>query len=432
MTLRADAPYAPPPLDPDALRALQLVRLKATVKHAFDAVPHYRRVLDEAGVRPDDLKSLEDISRLPFTQKDDLRASYPFGMLSAGRETMARLHVSSGTTGKPTLVGYTAADLDTWAELMARSLAAVGAGKGDLVHNAFGYGLFTGGLGWHGGAERLGATVLPVGGGATERQALLVRDLGPTILLATPSYMLVIADELARQGVGKTGLRLAIFGAEPASESLRAEIEARLGVRAYDSYGLSEVIGPGVAQETPASRGTLMVWEDHFLPEVVDPETGTVLPDGESGELVLTTLSKEGMPMLRFRTRDVTRLLPPADGAMRRIARIAGRSDDMLIIRGVNLFPSQIETLVCEDRRLAPHYLIEVSRPNRLAELLIRVEFRPERGLSEEERSHVAVATGRKIKDRFGVSARVAVETPGTIDRFEGKAKRVLDLRPKD
>ena len=430
MRCSPDASYAPPPGLAE-LRELQLTRLKTTLRRAFDNVPHYRRVFEDASVHPDDLTSLQDIAHFPFTTKPDLRDGYPFGMFAEPSEKILRIHVSSGTTGSPTLVGYTATDLETWSGLMARSLAAVGGRSNDLVHNAFGYGLFTGGLGWHGGVERLGATVLPVSGGATERQVQLIRDLGPTILLATPSYMLVIADELDRQGIRKTGLRLAIFGAEPSSESLRVEIEARLGVAAYDSYGLSEVMGPGVAQEVPESRGTLTLWEDHFLPEIVDPETGAVLPEGAKGELVLTTLTKEGMPVVRYRTRDLTRLLPPRDGSMRRIERIAARTDDMLIIRGVNLFPSQIETLICGDRRLAPHYVIEVSRPNRLDELSIRVEFRPERGMSDDERRAVAAQTERRIKDRFGVTASVTIEPPGAIERTDGKAKRVLDLRPK-
>ena len=430
MHFSPDASFAPP-AGLAELRALQLARLKTTLRRAFDKVPHYRRLFQRAGVHPDDLQSIEDIARFPFTTKPDLRNGYPFGMFAEAPEKIARIHVSSGTTGSPTMVGYTAADLDTWAGLMARSLAAVGGKVGDLVHNAFGYGLFTGGLGWHGGAERLGATVLPVSGGATERQVQLIRDLRPAVLLATPSYMLVIADELARQGIRGTGLRLAIFGAEPASESLRAEIEARLGVVAYDSYGLSEVMGPGVAQETPEGRGTLTLWEDHFLPEIVDPKTGAVLPEGEKGELVLTTLTKMGMPVVRYRTRDLTRFISQRDGAMRRIERIAGRSDDMLIVRGVNIFPLQIETLLCEDRRFSPNYLIEVSRPHRLDELLIRVEIRPETGFEEEERRALREATERRIKDRFGISASVAIEAPGTIERSQGKAKRVLDHRLK-
>ncbi len=426
----------PPRIGAEELRDLQLARLKATLRRAFDNVGHYRRVFSEAGLRPEDLKTLEDISAFPFTAKPDLREGYPFGALAAPVEEMARIHVSSGTTGKATAVGYTAKDIDTWAGLMARSLAACGGRPGDLVHNAFGYGLFTGGLGWHYGAERLGATIVPASGGATGRQVQLIRDFRPAILLATPSYMLVIADELERAGVSpeECSLRLAIFGAEPASEGLRAEIEAKLGVTAYDSYGLSEVMGPGVAQETPASRGTLTLWEDHFLPEIIDPETGAVLPEGEFGELVLTTLTKEGMPVVRYRTRDRTRLLPPLDGSMRRIERIAGRTDDMLIVRGVNLLPSEIEAVICADPALAPHYLIEVSRPNRLDELTIRVELRPGdgAGAGEERRSALARATERRIKERLGVSAVVSVETPGTIERSIGKAKRVLDLRPKD
>ncbi len=430
MHFSPDASFAPP-AGLAELRALQLARLKTTLRRAFDKVPHYRRLFQRAGVHPDDLQSIEDIARFPFTTKPDLRNGYPFGMFAEAPEKIARIHVSSGTTGSPTMVGYTAADLDTWAGLMARSLAAVGGKVGDLVHNAFGYGLFTGGLGWHGGAERLGATVLPVSGGATERQVQLIRDLRPAVLLATPSYMLVIADELARKGIRGTGLRLAIFGAEPASESLRAEIEARLGVVAYNSYGLSEVMGPGVAQETPEGRGTLTLWEDHFLPEIVDPTTGAALPEGEKGELVLTTLTKMGMPVVRYRTRDLTRFISQRDGAMRRIERIAGRSDDMLIVRGVNIFPLQIETLLCEDRRFSPNYLIEVSRPHRLDELLIRVEIRPETGFEEEERRALREATERRIKDRFGISASVAIEAPGTIERSQGKAKRVLDHRLK-
>ncbi len=438
MQLAPERPYLPPHLDAEELRVVQLQRLKATLKHVFDTVPHYRRVFKDAGLLPEDVRSVEDISALPFTTKHDLREGYPFGMFTAPREAMARIHVSSGTTGRPTLVGYTAGDLDTWSGLMARCLAAAGGRRGDLVHNAFGYGLFTGGLGWHAGAERLGATVLPVSGGATERQVQLIRELRPSVLMATPSYLLVIADELARQGssAGEAGLRLAIFGAEPASETLRAEIEASLGAEAFDSYGLSEVMGPGVGQERVGDKGALTIWEDHFLPEIVDPETGVPLAEGEEGELVLTTLTKEGMPVIRYRTRDRTRLLPPADLAMRRIARIAGRTDDMLIVRGVNLFPSQIETLICEDPRLAPHYLIEVSRPNRLDALTVHVEPRPETGpeagMDAAPWRVAALETERRIKDRLGVTARVVVEPPGTIERSAGKAKRVRDLRPKN
>ena len=416
------------------LRTLQLEGLRRTVRHAVENVPHYARAFADAGVKPDDVQSLDDLAALPFTSKDDLRQNYPFGLFAVPRERIARIHASSGTTGRPTVVGYTAKDLDTWAGLMARGLKAVGAGPGDLVHNAFGYGLFTGGLGFHYGAERLGATVLPVSGGGTERQVQLMRDFRPNILLATPSYLPVIADEMERQGVtGRDcGLRLALFGAEPCSESLRAEIEARLGVEAFDSYGLSEVMGPGVAQETGETRGSLVLWEDHFLPEIIDPETGRVLPDGETGELVLTTLTKEGMPMIRFRTRDRTSLLPGIGSPMRRMKRVAGRTDDMLIIRGVNLFPSQIEELICADPELAPHYLIEVSRLERLDEITIRVEARPDRGMTvDEARATIARRTERRIKDLIGISAFVQVELPATIERSAGKAKRVVDLRPK-
>ena len=416
----------------DELRGLQLKRLQETVRRAA-TVPHYASAFAEAGIQAEDVKSLDDIARLPFTIKDDFRANYPFGLFAVPREKIARIHVSSGTTGRPTVAGYTANDLDTWAELMARSLAAAGARPGDLVHNAFGYGLFTGGLGFHTGADRLGATVLPVSGGGTERQVQLIRDFRPNILLATPSYLLVIADELERQGISgrDCGLRLAIFGAEPCSEALRAEIEARIDVDAFDSYGLSEVMGPGVAQESAASRGSLTLWEDHFLPEIVDPETGHVLPDGETGELVLTTLSKEGMPVIRFRTRDRTSLLPGVGGPMRHMRRVTGRTDDMLIIRGVNVFPSQVEELLCGDPELAPHYVIEVSRPSRLDEIAIRVERRANGAATDEACDEISRRAERRIKDMIGISATVRVEPPDTLERSMGKAKRVIDLRPK-
>jgi phenylacetate-CoA ligase len=414
----------------DELRALQLQHLQQTIRCAA-TVPHYKCAFADAGVRPEDINNLDDVARLPFTTKDDLRENYPFGLFAAPRKKIARIHVSSGTTGRPTVVGYTAKDLDTWAILIERCLRAAGAKPGDLIHNAFGYGLFTGGLGFHYGAERLGATVLPVSGGGTERQVQLIRDFRPSMLLATPSYMLVIADAMERQGISGSdcGLRLAIFGAEPSSEALRAEIEARIGVDAFDSYGLSEVMGPGVAQETAATRGTLTLWEDHFLPEIIDPENGRVLPDGENGELVLTTLTKEGMPVIRFRTRDRTALLPSVDGAMRRMKRVAGRTDDMLIIRGVNVFPSQLEELLCADPALAPHYVIEVTRPERLDEILIRIERRADR--ADEEKREISRRTERRIKEMIGISASVRVELPETIERSLGKAKRVIDLRPK-
>jgi phenylacetate-CoA ligase len=416
----------------DELRALQLERLQQTLRCAA-TVPHYARAFAATGVRPEDIMSLDDVRTLPFTTKDDLRANYPFGLFAVPREKMARIHVSSGTTGRPTVVGYTANDIETWAGLISRCLTTAGARPGDLIHNAFGYGLFTGGLGFHHGAEHFGATVLPVSGGGTERQVQLIRDFRPNILLATPSYMLVIADAMERQGLSgrECGLRLAIFGAEPCSESLRAEIEARIGIEAFDSYGLSEVMGPGVAQENAASRGSLTLWEDHFLPEIVDPETGRVLSDGETGELVLTTLTKEGMPLIRFRTRDRTALLPGVHGPMRRMKRIAGRTDDMLIIRGVNVFPSQVEELLCGDPELAPHYVIEVTRPARLDEITIRVEQRADGGTSDEVRDEISRRTERRIKDMIGISASVRVEQPETLERSMGKAKRVIDLRPK-
>ena len=426
-------PFAGAPGE-EELRELQLVRLRRIAKLTFETVPFYARAFAEARVKPDDLRSLDDLAALPFTLKDDLRANYPFGLLAVPRERLARIHVSSGTTGKPTVVGYTASDLDTWAELMRRGFEVVGAKPGDLVHNALGYGLFTGGLGFHYGAERFGATVVPAGGGGTERQVQLIRDLRPDILLATPSYLLVMADELQRQGLSgmECGLRLAIFGAEPSSDALRVEIEERLGVSAYETYGLSEVMGPGVAAELPESRGSMTIWEDHFLPEIVDPVTGRGLPEGEVGELVLTTLTKEAMPMIRFRTRDLTALLPGSGSAMRRMQRVIGRTDDMLIIRGVNVFPSHIEQLLCTDPELSAHYLIEVARPNRLDEMTVRVEVRPDRNVTADAaRSTIARRAEQHIKDMIGITVSVEVHPPGTIERSAGKAKRVLDLRPK-
>jgi phenylacetate-CoA ligase len=413
---------------------LQLRRLQAVLARVYETVPHYRAKFDEAAVRPSDLQKLDDLGRFPFTTKDDLRQTYPFGLFAAPLNEVLRLHVSSGTTGKPTVVGYTRADLDTWAELMARTLRAVGVRPGDKVHNAFGYGLFTGGLGWHYGAERLGATVIPVGGGGTERQVQLIRDFQPDVLMATPSYMLVIADEFERQGIPPrdAGLRTGIFGAEPCSEAMRRQIEERFAFAAFDSYGLSEVIGPGVAQEYPDTKGTLTLWEDHFWPEIIHPESGVVLADGEPGELVLTTLTKEAMPVVRYRTRDLTRLLPPGAGGMRRIERIRGRSDDMLIIRGVNVFPSQIEEILAKDERLAPHYCIEIRRPGRLDEMTILVEPRATLGSgSDEERDRIERDAEHLIKAYAGVTCAVRLAEPGSIKRSEGKAKRVVDLRPK-
>src|SRR5579883_3061885 len=364
----------------DELRALQLERLKDVLGRVYDRVPHYRNKFQAAGVHPDDLRTLADLARFPFTTKDDLRANYPFGLFAAPMEEIVRIHASSGTTGKPTVAGYTKADIETWALLMARSLRAAGGSPRDKIHVAYGYGLFTGGLGAHYGGEYLGATVIPVGGGFTERQVQLIRDLQPDIIMVTPSYMLAIADEFDRQGLSAAdlSLRLGIFGAEPWTETMRAEIERRTGITALDLYGLSEVMGPGVAAECAESRDGLTIWEDHFFPEIIDPDSGRVLPEGETGELVLTSLTKEAMPVIRYRTRDLTRLLPPTVRSMRRIERVKGRSDDMLIIRGVNVFPSQIEAVLGKEPQLAPHYVLEVRRPHHLDELDVLVEMRPE------------------------------------------------------
>jgi phenylacetate-CoA ligase len=424
------------PMSVDELRALQLARLRHSLRRACEQVPHYRAKFEAAGVHPGDFNGLADIARYPFTTKEDLRQNYPFGMFAVPMDDIVRLHVSSGTTGRPTVVGYTAKDIDIWATLMARSLSAAGVTPRDKVQIAFGYGLFTGGLGWHYGAERLGAVVIPVGGGLTERQVQVIRDFRPDVILATPSYLLVIADELERQGLTPwdCSLRIAIFGAEPCSEALRSEIERRLGVIAFDSYGLSEVTGPGVAQESAEARGVLTIWEDHFFPEIIDPKTGKVLGEGEEGELVLTTLTREGMPMIRYRTRDLTHILPREGGAMRRIGRIKGRSDDMLIIRGVNVFPSQIEAVLAQEGRLASHYVLEVRRPARLDELDVRVEVRAEFAgiVGAEEQRALARRAEHLIKAHVGVTANVRITPPGTIERSQGKAKRVIDLRPKE
>jgi len=406
--------------DAEALRALQLERLQWSLQHAYDQVPHYRRKLDAAGVKPRDCRRLEDLARFPFTTKADLRETYPFGMFAVPMDRIVRIHASSGTTGKPTVVGYTAKDLDTWAHLMARSIRAAGARPGDKVHVAYGYGLFTGGLGAHYGAERLGLAVIPLGGGMTEQQVQLILDFKPDIIMVTPSYMLAIADEMERQGVDprSCSLRLGIFGAEPWTGEMRRSIETRLALEAIDLYGLSEVIGPGVAQECIETKDGLTVWEDHFYPEIVDPASGAPLPDGEKGELVLTSLTKEALPVIRYRTRDLTRLLPPSARSMRRMERISGRSDDMLIIRGVNVFPSQIEELVLKQAGLSPHYVLELSKDGPLDHLTVLVEG-DEQALAGLKHS---------IKSYIGISADVRL---GTIERSIGKAKRVIDKRPK-
>ncbi|MEO6928905.1 MAG: phenylacetate--CoA ligase PaaK [Casimicrobiaceae bacterium] len=428
---------APADLEPierasrDELAALQLARLKLTLQHAYDNVAHYRHAFDAAGVAPGDCTSLADLARFPFTVKADLRDNYPFGMFAVPREQVSRIHASSGTTGKPTVVGYTRNDVDTWASVMARSIRAAGGRAGDIVHVAYGYGLFTGGLGAHYGAEKLGCTVVPMSGGQTERQVQLITDFRPSIIMVTPSYMLAIAEEMERQHIdpARTSLRIGIFGAEPWTPSMRTAIEARLAIDAIDIYGLSEVIGPGVAQECIETKDGLTVWEDHFYPEVIDPETGAVLPDGERGELVFTSLTKEAMPIIRYRTRDLTRLLPPTARSMRRIEKITGRCDDMLIIRGVNVFPTQVEELILREPQLVAHYQLEVTRPQHLDEMTVLVERSPATGSAEGEDAGTRLA--RSIKNLIGVSAAVRVVAPGGIERSAGKARRVVDKRAK-
>jgi phenylacetate-CoA ligase len=415
----------------DELRALQLARLRATLRLAYANVPHYRRAFDAAGVTPDDCRSLDDLARFPFTAKSDLRDNYPFGLFAVPRDKVVRLHASSGTTGKPTVVGYTQHDVDTWATVMARSIRAAGGRAGDIVHVAYGYGLFTGGLGAHYGAERLGCTVVPMSGGQTEKQVQLIADFKPSIIMVTPSYMLAIAEEMQRQGLDPrdSSLEIGIFGAEPWTPAMRAAIEARMDIDAIDIYGLSEVIGPGVAQECIETKDGLTVWEDHFYPEIVDPDTGRVLPDGEQGELVFTSLTKEAMPVIRYRTRDLTRLLPPTARSMRRIEKITGRSDDMLIIRGVNVFPTQVEALILREDVLVAHYQLEVTRPTHLDELTVLVERAPQAGAADGDLAGTRLA--RSIKDLVGVSAAVRVVAPGGVERSMGKARRVVDKRPK-
>ena len=417
----------------DELRARQLVRLQDSVRRAWEHVPHYRRVLDAAGVHPDDIRDLADLARLPFTSKDDLRANYPFGMFAVPREQVARVHASSGTTGKPTVVGYTQGDLDTWADVMARSIHAAGGRPGDVVHVAYGYGLFTGGLGAHYGAERLGCTVVPVSGGMTERQVQLIVDFEPRVIMVTPSYFLSILDEMERQGVDprRTSLRVGIFGAEPWTESMRREVEERTAMDAVDIYGLSEVMGPGVAQEAAATKDGLHVWEDHFYPEVVDPLTGEVLPDGERGELVFTSLTKQAMPVLRYRTRDLTRLLPgTAYPTFRRMEKVTGRTDDLMIVRGVNVFPTQVEELVLAEEGLAPYFQCVLTRPGRLDELTLLVETLAP--ADDDAKAAVARRLAGRVKERIGTSVTVEVRDPGGIERSVGKARRIVDQRPRE
>ncbi|TDO67632.1 phenylacetate-CoA ligase [Kribbella sp. VKM Ac-2571] len=415
-------------LSVDELRAQQLSLLQATVRRAYENVPHYRAALDAVGFKPGDLGDLSDLSRLPFTAKKDLRDNYPFGMFAVPRTEVVRVHASSGTTGRPTVVGYTKSDLDNWADLMARSIRAAGGRAGDVCHVAYGYGLFTGGLGAHYGAERLGCTVVPVSGGMTERQVDLIRDFGARIIMVTPSYFLAIVDEMEARGLDPrdTSLRIGIFGAEPWTEQMRTEVEERTGIHAVDIYGLSEVMGPGVAQECVETKDGLHIWEDHFYPEIIDPVTGDVLPDGSEGELVFTTLTKEAFPVLRYRTRDLTRLMPgTARPGMRRMEKITGRTDDMMIVRGVNVFPTQIEEQILLVEGLTPHYLCVLTRPNRLDELTVQVEAAPDLA----DRSAAATTLARRIKDRVGVTAAVEVLDPHALERSLGKAKRIKDNR---
>ncbi len=419
----------------DELQALQLQRLRWSLQHAYDNVAHYRQSFEAAGVHPADLKTLADLAKFPFTTKKDLRDNYPFGMFAVPREQVSRIHASSGTTGKPTVVGYTAGDIDSWANLVARSLRAAGTRAGDMVHIAYGYGLFTGGLGAHYGAERLGCTVIPMSGGQTEKQVQLIQDFKPSVIMVTPSYMQVIIEEFARQGLdaAASSLKVGVFGAEPWTEAMRREIEAKAGLDAVDIYGLSEVMGPGVACECIESKDGPVIWEDYFYPEIIDPETGAVLPDGSEGELVFTSLAKEALPIIRYRTRDLTRLLPPTSRSMRRMGKIVGRSDDMLIIRGVNMFPTQIEELVLQEALLSGQYQIVVSRDGLLDAVEVRCELQPSSaGLDQAAVGAIAKSLQHRIKTLVGVSTRVSVGAPESIERtLVGKARRVIDQRPR-
>ncbi|WP_069735076.1 phenylacetate--CoA ligase PaaK [Streptomyces sp. EN27] len=414
------------------LEALQLERLRTTLRHAYDNVPFYRNAFDRAGLKPEDCRALADLARFPFTAKTDLRDNYPFGMFAVPEHEVRRIHASSGTTGRPTVVGYTERDLDTWADVVARSIRAAGGRPGHKVHVAYGYGLFTGGLGAHYGAERLGCTVIPASGGMTARQVQLIQDFRPEIIMITPSYMLTLLDEFERQGVDprSTSLKVGIFGAEPWTEGMRREIEDRFAIDAVDIYGLSEVMGPGVAQECVETKDGLHVWEDHFYPEVVDPFTGEVLPDGEEGELVFTSLTKEAMPVIRYRTRDLTRLLPGTARTFRRMEKVTGRSDDMVILRGVNLFPTQIEEIVLRTPAVAPHFQLRLSRDGRLDALTVLAEARADATADERERAARGIAAA--VKDGVGVTVNVEVVDPETLERSVGKIRRIVDLREKE
>ncbi len=420
----------------DEIAALQVQRLRWSLQHAYDNVAHYRKAFDAAGVHPSDLKTLADLARFPFTTKHDLRENYPFGMFAVPREKVARVHASSGTTGKPTVVGYTLGDIDNWANLVARSIRASGGRPGDMVHVAYGYGLFTGGLGAHYGAERAGCTVIPMSGGQTEKQVQLILDFKPDIIMVTPSYSLVIAEEFQKMGIGPDdiSLKVGIFGAEPWGEGMRGEIERKLGLDAVDIYGLSEVMGPGVANECIETKDGPVIWEDHFYPEIINPETGEVLPDGELGELVFTSLTKEAMPVIRYRTRDLTRLLPPTARSFRRMGKISGRSDDMLIIRGVNVFPTQIEEQILRDTRLSGNYQVVVTRDGHLDNVEVRCELQREltHTLSADDRQAMAAQLQHRIKTLIGISTRISVMDFDTIPRTQvGKARRVIDERAR-
>ncbi len=432
--------YAPDPkiLDPieiasrDEIEALQLERMKWSLAHTYENVAHYKKKFDAIGAHPDDLKSLADLAKFPFTTKEDLRQNYPFGMFAVPQNRVVRVHASSGTTGQPTVVGYTQNDIDTWSHVMARSIRASGGRAGDKLHVTFGYGLFTGGLGVHYGAEALGCMVVPMSGGMTARQVQLIVDFEPKIIMVTPSYMLNILDEMAKQGVDPrdTSLKIGIYGAEPWTEEVRKEIESRADIHAVDLYGLSEVMGPGVSAECIETKDGLHVWEDHFYPEVINPETGEVLPDGEFGELVFTSLTKEALPIIRYRTRDLTRLLPGTARSMRRMEKITGRTDDMMIIRGVNVFPSQIEELILKSDLLSPHYQLERYKVGNLESLRAHVEISPQSGLSLEEVQKQGTSYLQKaVKDNVGISIDVEVHAPGKVARSEGKAQRIVDNR---
>jgi len=415
----------------DEIAALQLRRMKWSLRHAYQNVPHYKKSFDAAGVHADDLRSLSDLGKFPLTGKDDLRANYPYGMFAVPMDKIVRIHASSGTTGKPTVVGYSKLDIRTWADVCARSIVASGGRPGMKIHNAYGYGLFTGGLGVHYGAEKLGCAVIPVSGGMTERQVKLIVDFAPDIIAVTPSYMLAILDEFRAQGVDPRAcsLRIGIFGAEPWTNAMRAEMEESFDMHAVDIYGLSEVMGPGVANECVETKDGLHIWEDHFYPEIIDPATGRVLPEGAPGELVFTSLTKEAMPVIRYRTRDLTRLMPGTARSMRRMEKITGRSDDMMIVRGVNVFPTQIEELILKDQRLAPHFVIELRREERLDEMTVKVEARP--GADDASRAACNKDLSHLIKSLIGVTATVDTMPAGAIERSMGKAKRIIDLRPK-